>query len=189
MYRDSRYTNGKVTLKEHLTLIDQNAKANMGDANALIDRLRPIFRKCGYSAAADNSSLIQEYIIMIFNTQDCRCSHWVETMEGELNSVWNNPGTDYRLWKTHRINYEIDHVVPINAGGEDTLENIQFLSPNANRFIKNSMTYDDLLRRVDLSDRLKSRIRQVLANREELFKSDKWKAFINKLKVLEPMPF
>ncbi len=178
---NSRYTKGKVLLKEHLETIDQNAKANMGDVNALIPKVKTFFKKCGYHAASKSNALAQEYIIMIFHTQDCRCSHWVEALDGELNGVWNNPGTEYRLWKAHRINYEIDHVIPVNAGGSNGLDNIQFLSPNANRFIKNSMTYEDLLRRVDLSDRFKFRIKQVLSNRKELFSSSKWATFIAKL--------
>ena len=177
----SRYVKGKVPLKEHLQTIDQNAMANMGDVNALIPKVKTFFKKCGYHKAAENNELVQEYIIMIFHTQDCRCSHWVEAQDGELNGVWNNPGTEYRLWKTNRINYEIDHVEPLNTGGSNDLENLQFLSPNANRFIKNSMTYEDLLRRVDLSDRFKFRIKQVLAKRNELFESDKWKNFKTKL--------
>ena len=178
---NSRYTKGKVALREHLETIDQNTKANMGDVNALIPKVRTFFKNCGYLAASQDDALIQEYIIMIFHTQDCRCSHWIEVQDGELNGVWNNPGTEYKLWKTHRINYEIDHVVPVNAGGSSALDNIQFLSPNANRFIKNSMTYEDLLRRVDLSERFKFRIRQVLQKRTELFESDKWKDFKAKL--------
>ena len=182
---NTRYTKGKVLLKEHLETINQNAKANMGDVNALISRVKTFFKNCGYNSASKNSALVQEYIIMIFHTQDCRCSHWIETLDGELNGVWNNPGTEYRLWKTHRINYEVDHVVPLNAGGSNDLENLQFLSPNANRFIKSSMTYEDLLRRVDLSDRFKFRIKQVLSKRKELFSSSKWKNFISKLEKEE----
>ena len=74
---------------------------------------------------------------------------------------------------------------PCNAGGKDDLKNFQFLSANANRFIKCSLVYEDLLRRVDLSDRLKDRIRNVLEKRKVLFKSEKWKKYIEKLENYE----
>ena len=71
----------------------------------------------------------------------------------------------------YEVNYEVDHVLPANAGGGDNLKNVQFLSPNANRFIKCSMTNEQMLRRIDLSDRLKDRIKEVQRKREELFNS------------------
>ena len=92
---------------------------------------------------------------MIFETQDYRCTHWLHVEEDELNGLWNRPGKDYNSWKTPYIKYEIDHVHPVNAGGTDRLDNFQFLSANANQFTKCSLTYDDLLKRVDLSDLLK----------------------------------
>ena len=81
--------------------------------------------------------------------------------------------------------YEIDHVHPVNSGGGDEITNYQFLSANANQFTKCSLTYDDLLRRVDLSDSLKDRIRLVLKKREALFQSKKWANFIKKLNQCE----
>ena len=82
------------------------------------------------------------------------------------------------------INYEIDHVVPVNAGGKDGLENFQFLSPNANRFVKCSMVYEQLLRRVDLSDALKERIRDVEAKEKNCL-SLKWKDFIDLVEEID----
>ena len=122
---------------------------------------------------------------MIFETQDYRCTHWLQTKEGELNGVWNRPRTGYCLWKKTKVHYEIDHVHPINAGGVDDLMNFQFLSANANQFVKCSLTYDDLLKRIDLSDILKDRIRDVLRRREELFASKKWSDFINKINKID----
>ena len=63
--------------------------------------------------------------------------------------------------------------------------NFQFLSANANQFVKCSLTYDDLLKRIDLSDILKDRIRDVLRRREELFASKKWANFINKINKID----
>ena len=97
----------------------------------------------------------------------------------EINGVWNNPGTSYKHWHSDWINYEVDHVVPVNSDGEDNLQNVQFLSPNANRFIKCSMTNEQLLRRIDLSDRLKERIREVQEKRASLFASIFWRDLID----------
>ena len=74
---------------------------------------------------------------------------------------------------------------PVNAGGSDRLDNFQFLSANANAFTKCSLTYEDLFKRVDLSDRLKNRIKSVLEKRAALFQSDVWKDFIQKLEEIE----
>ena len=65
------------------------------------------------------------------------------------------------------------------------LKIFQFLSANANQFVKCSLTYEDLLKRIDLSTALKDRIRTVLAKRELLFKSEKWKNYIEKIEKLE----
>ena len=184
---NGRYVTGAVTLREHINKIDQNAKADMEHVRSVVWKLRPVFRNAGYYHASNNDSLIREFATMIFETQDWRCTHWVEANENELNGMWNNPGTNYRLWKTDRLSYEIDHVLPMNSGGKDHLENIQFLTPNANRFTKCSMTYEDMLKRVDLSDRLKDRVRYVIEQRQNLFESDKWKKYINKLEKLEEM--
>ena len=83
------------------------------------------------------------------------------------------------------VKYEIDHVHPRNAGGIDRLDNFQFLSANANQFTKCSLTYDDLFKRLDLSDKLKIRIGSVLSKREQLFRSKKWEDFILKLEKIE----
>ena len=87
--------------------------------------------------------------------------------------------------KKTKVHYEIDHVHPINAGGVDDLMNFQFLSANANQFVKCSLTYDDLLKRIDLSDILKDRIRDVLRRREKLFASKKWADFMNKINKID----
>lgn len=89
--------------------------------------------------------------------------------------------------KKTKVHYEIDHVHPINAGGQDDLKNFQFLSANANQFVKCSLTYDDLLKRIDLSDILKDRIRNVLQRREKLFASKKWANFVNKINEIDNM--
>ena len=52
-------------------------------------------------------------------------------------------------------------------------------------FIECSLTYHDLLKRVDLSDRLKERIVHVMKQREKLFMSKKWQAFMDTLKKYE----
>jgi hypothetical protein len=122
---------------------------------------------------------------MIFETQGYRCTHWIQTVGNELNGVWNRPGTDYCLWKKKTIIYEIDHVYPVNSGGKNNLRNFQFLSANANQFVKCSLTYEDLLRRVDLSDALKNRVLTVLGNRQKLFMSEKWDKYIQKVSKIE----
>ena len=76
-------------------------------------------------------------------------------------------------------------MAPVNSGGEDNLQNVQFLSPNANRFIKCSMTNEQLLRRIDLSDRLKERIREVQEKREALFGSIFWRDLIDLIEETE----
>jgi hypothetical protein len=159
-------------------------------------------RDCGYTALwqtykargkanehlrRESRALIQEYVEMILETQDYRCTHWLEVSEGELNGVWNRPGQGFVNWKREDIIYEIDHVLPDNAGGQDNLENYQFLSSNANQFVKCSLTYEDLLKRIDLSDSLKDRIQQVLAKRKALFSSDKWEHYIKRLTEFEQL--
>lgn len=175
----------KMTLREHLDGLDQNSRAGSEELLSLHKRVKKKFKELGYVKTAKNDVLISKYIRMIFETQDYRCTHWLQTKEGELNGVWNRPGTGYCLWKKTKVHYEIDHVHPINAGGVDDLMNFQFLSANANQFVKCSLTYDDLLKRIDLSDRLKDRIRDVLRRREELFASKKWTDFINKINKLD----
>tara|TARA_R100000234_G_scaffold58459_1_gene35277 strand:- start:32 stop:571 length:540 start_codon:yes stop_codon:yes gene_type:complete len=173
----------KMTLREHLEILDQNGKAEPGQKamTSLHHRVKKIFRQLGYTKAAKNDTLVTQYINMIFGTQDYRCTHWLPTTGDELNGVWNRPGAGYGMWKRDEVQYEIDHVHPVNAGGADHLENFQFLSGNANQFVKCSLTYDDLLKRVDLSGALKDRIRDVLKRREELFASAEWKNFIKSL--------
>tara|TARA_R100001015_G_C4630558_1_gene192272 strand:- start:2702 stop:3280 length:579 start_codon:yes stop_codon:yes gene_type:complete len=180
-----RKTEGKVTLREHLDTIDQNGKVSEKAIFSLITRLKKTFRQMGYTRLAKNQFLIRDYIDMIFETQDYRCTHWLEVKENELNGVWNRPGSGYSLWKREDVVYELDHVHPVNSDGTDGFENFQFLSANANQFVKCSLTYDDLLKRVDLSDRLKDRIRDVLRRRAELFASEKWNNWIDKVNNLE----
>ena len=125
--------------------------------------------------------MLDEYINLIFETQNYRCAFWLRVGKGELNGLWNAPYRDYIGWRSTSIWYEVDHVDPVNNGGCDNLKNYQFLSANANRFTKCSLTCDDLLRRVDLSDRLKRRIITVTRRRRKLFKSEKWKIFMKKM--------
>ena len=173
----------KVTLNEHLVTLDQNSTVSDVEMRSLQRRVAQKFKDCGYEAASKNTDLVNEYIDMIFKTQDYRCTHWLRVKSGELNGVWNRPGKGYKNWKTKEVKYEIDHVHPRNAGGVDDLMNFQFLSANANQFTKCSLTYDDLLNRVDLSGRLKRRIRTVLRRRSKLFASQKWKNFMAKLEA------
>jgi len=175
----------KVTLREHLDILDQNAKADKENIRSLVYRMRKKFYDSGYPKSSMNIGLVLQYINMIFKTQDYRCTHWLQVNDDQLNGLWNRPGRDYNSWKTKRIKYEIDHVHPRNAGGNDRLDNFQFLSANANQFTKCSLTYDDLLRRVDLSDLLKDRITSVLDKRQELFRSTEWEEFIEKLETIE----
>ena len=170
-----------VTLREHLDMVDQNSTVSEQQVESLRKRLVKRFKKCGYTTSCKDKEVIKKYIDMIFETQDYRCTHWIEVSDGELNGVWNRPQPGFRDWKREDITYEIDHVLPTNAGGQDKLENYQFLSANANQFVKCSLTYGDLLKRVDLSDILKERIRTVLDRREKLFASEKWHAFISSL--------
>ena len=176
----------KMTLREHLDGLDQNSKAGQEELLSLHRRVKKKFKELGYINTAKNDMLITKYIQMIFETQDYRCTHWLQTKGDELNGVWNRPGTGYCLWHKTTVHYEIDHVFPINAGGQDGLKNFQFLSANANQFVKCSLTYDDLLKRIDLSDILKDRIRDVLARREQLFASRKWANFIKQIDKLDP---
>jgi len=192
----------KITLNEHLETVDQNSSADEKQISSLCNRMRMKMRDCGYTALwqtykargkanehlrRESRALIQEYVEMILETQDYRCTHWLEVSEGELNGVWNRPGQGFVNWKREDIIYEIDHVLPDNAGGQDNLENYQFLSSNANQFVKCSLTYEDLLKRIDLSDSLKDRIQQVLAKRKALFSSDKWEHYIKRLTEFEQL--
>ena len=171
----------KVTLNEHLQTLDQNSQVSEIELNSLRRRVTKKFKECGYENASKDSNLVNEYIDMIFKTQDYRCTHWIRVKSGELNGVWNRPAKGYRNWKTKEVKYEIDHVHPRNAGGIDDLKNFQFLSANANQFVKCSLTYEDLLKRVDLSGRLKRRIKTVLRRRTRLFLSKKWTSFESRL--------
>ena len=192
----------KVTLNEHLKMVDQNSFADEKQIASLCDRIRHRFKECGYPALWKNykavgkknvllrrtaQEIVREYVEMILETQDYHCTHWLQVGEGELNGVWNRPGGAFVNWRRLDIIYEIDHVLPKNAGGEDTLENYQFLSSNANQFVKCSLTYEDLLRRIDLSDSLKNRIRDVLDRREKLFSSDKWEHYLKRLTEFEQL--
>ena len=178
----------KVTLNEHLQMVDQNSQANADNIKSLTKRMKQKFKDCGYPVAAKDDSLVLEYIHMIFKTQDYRCTHWIPIKEGELNGVWNRPGPGYRNWKIDSVLYEIDHVLPVNADGEEDLENYQFLSANANQFIKCSLTVEDLLRRVDLSGVLKRRIIRVMKRRKKLFASKKWEKFMKRMNECDPRP-
>ena len=178
-------TQGKMTLRQHLDNLDQNGRASGPEMISLHRRVKKIFRGLGYINTAKNDWLITKYIHMIFETQDYRCTHWLQTKGDELNGLWNRPGAGYWGWKKHKVQYEIDHVHPINAGGQDDLKNFQFLCANANQFVKCSLTYDDLLKRIDLSDILKDRIRDVLRRREELFASEKWAEFVKEINRID----
>ena len=185
MAKKERYTEGKVTLREHLDTIDQNGTVSEHAKRSLVRRLKQKFKDMGYIRLSKNQFLIEDYIDMIFETQDYRCTHWIETKEGQLNGVWNRPGSGYSLWKREDVVYELDHVFPVNAGGTDGFENFQFLSANANAFVKCSLTYDDLLKRVDLSLKLTNRIKRVLRRRKKLFKSERWTNWIQKVEAME----
>jgi hypothetical protein len=183
----------KVTLNEHLAMVDQNSQASRKEINSLCERMRKKFKDCGYKKICRDykakdlarrkqcEGLVREYVEMILKTQDYRCTHWLFVKGDELNGVWNRPGSKFCNWKIENIIYEIDHVLPVNAGGCDDLKNYQFLSSNANQFTKCSLTYEDLLRRVDLSVELKNRICTVLKRREELFKSAKWADYMSRV--------
>ena len=174
----------KVTLNEHLANLDQNSLVTKEYIEKkMLPRVKKLFKSCGYSSASRRNDLVFEYIDMIFETQDYRCTHWIRVKKGEYNGLWNRPHAYFAGWKAKVVYYEIDHVHPVNAGGTDNLQNFQFLSANANQFTKCSLTYDDLLCRVDLSSRLKTRIRKVLKRRERLFKSEKWKVFMAKMEA------
>lgn len=173
----------KVTLNQHLLTLDQNSQVSEVEFDSLRRRVAKKFKECGYEAASRNADLVDEYINLIFKTQDYRCTHWIRVKEGQLNGVWNRPAKGYRNWKTKEVKYEIDHVHPRNAGGIDHLQNFQFLSANANQFVKCSLTYEDLLKRVDLSGRLKRRIKTVLRRRARLFESKKWASFESRLEA------
>jgi hypothetical protein len=148
----------KVTLNEHLVGLNQNSRASKKEIHKLRKTVAQKFVLCGFEEASTMNHLIDEYINMIFETQNYRCTFWLRVGKEQLNGLWNAPYRGYIGWKSKIIWYEIDHVNPRNNGGGDDLKNYQFLSANANRFTKCSLTYDDLLRRVDLSERLKRRI-------------------------------
>lgn len=173
----------KYTITEHLKTINQNGKATTKEINMLVNRVRDKFRRNGLVNTADSDELVMEYIHMIFETQGYRCSFWLETKEEEINGIWNSPKRSG--WATKNIFYEIDHVVPVNAGGSDSLKNFQFLSQNANHFTKCSLTMEQTLRRVDLSKSLKNRLKEVMEKREKLFNSNKWKDYIKRVKSFE----
>jgi len=184
-FKNGRYVENQTTLGAHISLLDQNRTVNKLETNHLISKVENLFRKCGFPKAAMDKDLIKRYITMIFLTQDARCSYWVKAKEGEINSVWNSPGTQYEHWHSDWIRFELDHVEPLNCGGADALTNIQFLSPNNNRFIKCALTVEQLLKCVHLSVEFKDRVRHVQQKRKELFLSNRWKAFINKIEYLE----
>ena len=184
-FKRGRLVRGKVSVKEHLSKIDQNKTVGKEELVALFPKVKAALIECGFHKASKRFKIITEYIDLIFQTQDYRCTHWLQTKEGELNGVWNNPGYEYKLWKIEHIHYQVDHVIPKNCGGEDKLTNLQFLSPNNNQFMKCSLTYSDFLRRIDISDRLKERVLEVLEKREELFTSQRWADFIKKIELIE----
>ena len=184
-FKNGRYVENKATIAEHLGRIDQNARARKIEVMNLIPKVKRFFISCGFPKAAEDATLVKHFIKLIFQTQDGRCGLWIETKGDEINGVWNNPGTKYKHWHSDWINYEVDHVLPANAGGGDNLKNVQFLSPNANRFIKCSMTNEQMLRRIDLSDRLKDRIKEEQKKREELFNSVYWKDFIELVEQID----
>jgi hypothetical protein len=175
----------KITLNEHLKTLNQNSKAGPEEIASLLRNLKAKFKKWGRPEFAKRDDLVLRYINLIFETQDYRCTHWLPVKKGQLNGVWNRPHAYYRGWKTKKVMYEVDHVYPINAGGMHTLENFQFLSANANQFVKCSLTYPDLLRRVDLSDALKDRIVDVLARRKALFHSKEWIELKEEIRLVE----
>jgi hypothetical protein len=179
---NGRYVENKITLGEHLLKLDQNRTVNKYETNYLISKVQNLFRKCGFTKAAKNKDLVKRYITMIFLTQDAKCSYWIKTEEGEINGVWNSPGSQYKNWHSDWIRYELDHVQPANSGGLDSLTNIQFLSPNNNRFIKCALTVEQLLKRVDLSIAFKNRVRYVQEKRKELFSSKRWNTLMNDIK-------
>jgi len=184
-FKNGRYVENQTTLGEHISRLDQNRTVNKLETNHLISKVENLFRKCGFHQAAKNKDLVKRYITMIFLTQEARCSYWIETEEGEINGVWNGPGTHYEHWHSDWIRFELDHVMPLNSGGSDTLTNIQFLSPNNNRFIKCALTVEQLLKCVYLSEAFKDRVRHVQQKRKELFSSIRWKTFINEIEDLE----
>ena len=184
-FHKGRYVYNKTTIAEHLSRIDQNGTVTEYEIRKLVPKVRDFFIACDLVKCSRDFRLMKYFIKLIFETQGNRCGLWLQTREGEINSVWNNPGNEYNHWHSNWISYEVDHVEPVNAGGGECLTNAQFLSPNANRFIKCSLTNDQLLRRIDLSDRLKDRIREVQKKRQELFNSQTWHDFIDLVDEIE----
>tara|TARA_B100000214_G_scaffold335018_1_gene278046 strand:- start:84 stop:623 length:540 start_codon:yes stop_codon:yes gene_type:complete len=170
-------------IKKHLDNIDQNEKvSNEYIEKYLLPRVRDRFKSCGYPKSSKNKNFVLEYIDMIFETQDYRCTHWIRSDKGEINGVWNRPGHG---WQNSWIIYEVDHILPVSAGGKDRLENFQFISSNANQMTKCSMPYKLFLKRNDISEKAKNRVHSVLKRKCNLYVSEKWKNYIKKLNDYE----
>jgi|ETNvirenome_6_85_1030632.scaffolds.fasta_scaffold09036_4 hypothetical protein len=176
------------TLSEHLQQIETNRPAGHKEFVALSRKVKYYFFLNGYKKSQYNPALTMEYVKMIFEIQDFRCTHDLPTSGDQVSATWNAPGKDFNNWKTTDVVYEVDHIVPVNSGGDNSLENLQFLSGNANRYKKCSMTYDYYFRRVDVTDAEKERIRSVLKRREALLSSQRWLDFKQKLEDYEKTP-
>ena len=176
------------TLTEHLSQLDTNKRAGHKEFVALSKKVKYYFYLNGYKKSENNPALVLEYIKMIFETQDFRCTHDLPISGNQVSATWNAPGKNFNNWRTADVVYEIDHTVPVNSGGDNSLENLQFLSGNANRFKKCSMTYDYYLRRIDITKAEKQRIVSVLKRKDKLFNSQKWLDFKKKLEEYENTP-
>ena len=83
----TRFIQNKVKLKEHIDRLDQNKKAAIREINILLPKMKNKFRDSGWIKSAENDELVYEYIKMIFETQDFRCTHWLETKGDEINGM------------------------------------------------------------------------------------------------------
>ena len=117
----------KVTLNEHLVGLNQNSRASENEIYKLRKTVAQKFVLCGFEEASTMNHLIDEYINMIFETQNYRCTFWLRVGKEQLNGLWNAPYRGYIGWKSKTIWYEVDHVNPRNNGGGDNLKNYQFL--------------------------------------------------------------
>ena len=131
-------TSPKVTLREHLDTIDQNSVAGINNFKSLTRRLKKIFVNSGYKHSAKVPHLVEQYIHMIFETQDYRCTHWLEVESGELNGVWNRPGYNYNSWKRkelkfkkrayHNINYFNNKIYVLGGKGLSANKKKEYLN-------------------------------------------------------------
>lgn len=168
------------TLRRHREALAGNPDAFTADIPRAVQTLIPHLKACGFARATPrrSESVAAEVVQLLFDAQERRPFFHVDAA---LPFCWNRPAD----WDKPYIRYEWGHLHSRNQslGAPATLTDLCLQSARCNQHIQTSMDIDEVLDWLTGS-RIEARVQRVLARREELFRSDRWRAALEQLQRL-----